>query len=193
LDLHGASRKLKENDMNTGTIALYDRDGHEQTFTAAEISRMASCGQVGAGKDWTSVAPPPIGWEKIIPKYLATRDLRPAERARYRLEPPFSTVFDSEIWQYSDRTYYKANEEITTKSWPHPSMKPLNYSAERVLAFFNSRIKSRLATTPWHIDRLRLDDGLTGTVTIVDRSRSPQPSAAPSPPPRVQQSMRRVV
>lgn len=176
------------------TATLYHRDGHEQTFTTAEISRMASCGQVGAaGKDWSSNPPAPIGWEKIIPKYRVTRDLRPAERARFKLEPPFSTVLDSEIWQYSDRALYKANEEITTKSWPHPSMKPLNYSAERVLAFFNSRIKSRLATSPWHIDRLRLDDGLSGTIAVIDVPRPPrdQPAAPTSARP-VQHSMRRV-
>jgi hypothetical protein len=33
--------------MQTETQRLYHRDGHEQTFSTAAISRMASCGQVG--------------------------------------------------------------------------------------------------------------------------------------------------
>jgi hypothetical protein len=43
---------------------------------------------------------------------------------------------------------------------------PLNYAAQKVLGFFNSAPKSRLTRSPWAIDRLRLDDGLTGTTVV---------------------------
>jgi hypothetical protein len=149
------------------TATLYHRNGHEETFDLDKIARMASCGQVGMGKDWSGVAPPPDGWEKIIPKYRVRFDVGPTALARFRLEPPQD--MGANIWQYSDRDrVYKANEEITTKSWPHPSFVPLNYGAEKVLEFFNTRSKSRLTTSPWHIDRLRLDDGMTGTIVVID-------------------------
>ena len=158
-----------------GTETLYHRDdGHAQIFAVAEIARMASCGQVGAGKVWSSVKPPPPGWEREVPKYRVARDVRQAERARYRLEPPFGTGFESDVWQYGERAY-AAGEIIETKEWPHPSFAPLNYSAEKVLDFFNTRMKSRLATTPWHIDRLRLDDGLTGNLVVQAAAPQLQP------------------
>jgi hypothetical protein len=172
VDLHGAGRKLKENDMETAT--LYHRDGHAKIFTVAEISRMASCGQIGAGRDWSSVKPPPPGWERETPKYRATRDLRPAERARYRLESPFGAVFNSEIWQYATREI-KAGEIIETKEWPHPTFMPLNYGAERVLEFFNTRMKSRMTTSPWHGDGLRLDDGMSGKIIVSAATPQLQP------------------
>jgi hypothetical protein len=143
------------------TATIYHRDGREKTVDVHEASRLAGAGKVGAGRDWSFVKPPPAGWERDVPKYRVTRDVRPAERARYRLEPPFGTVFNSEIWQYGTREI-KAGEIIETKEWPHPSFVPLNYGAEKVLAFFNSRMKSRLTTSPWLGDSVRLDDGLTG-------------------------------
>jgi hypothetical protein len=91
--------------------------------------------------------------------------MRPAERARYRFEPPFGTILDSGVWQYGTRAY-KAGEIIETTAWPHPSFMPLTYGAERVLEFFNTRMKSRLTTSPWFGDSLRLDDGLTGAPIV---------------------------
>ena len=149
--------------MQTSTT-IYHRDGREKTVDIHEASRLAGAGTVGAGKDWSFVKPPPAGWERVVPKYRVTRDVRPAERARYRFEPPFETIFESDVWQYGERAYKASeNEIIFTKAWPHPSFHPLNYSAERVLEFFNSRMKSRLTTSPWCGDGLRLDDGLSGS------------------------------
>jgi hypothetical protein len=106
-------------------------------------------------------ATPPPGWERETPKYRATRDIQPAPKARFRSEPPFGTVFDSDVWQYGTRPI-KSGETIETKEWPHPSFHPLNYSAGKVLDFFKSRMKSRLPRSPWFGDSLRLDDGLSG-------------------------------
>jgi hypothetical protein len=180
----------RNSNMNTGTIELYDRAGHGREFSLGEHARMVGCGQVGAGKDWSSVKPPPQGWEHEVPKYRARFDVQPPKLARLRLEPPQEMAAD--IWQYGERAY-KTGETIETKAWPHASFMPLNYGAERVLEFFNTRMRSRLATTPWEIDRLRLDDGLTGNITVVDMSRTPKPAPAPvSAPPPVRHSMRRV-
>jgi len=154
------------------TATLYHRDGHEKIFTAAEISRMASCGQVGAGKDWSSVAPPPAGWERIVPRYRVTRDVQPAEKSRFRSETPFTEIW-SAAWQYGERSY-EAGEEIETTAWPHPSFMPLNYSAERVLAFFKAEMKSRLTVSPWHQGRIRLDNGLSN-VPMLTEVREPKP------------------
>jgi hypothetical protein len=107
----------------------------------------------------TTAAPP--GWERETPRYRATRDIQPATKARYRFEPPFSTIWDSDVWQYGAQPI-KAGEEIETRDWPHPSFRPLNFTAGRVLDFFNSRMKSRLPRSPWAGDRIRLDDGLSG-------------------------------
>jgi hypothetical protein len=109
---------------------------------------------------------PSPGWECETPKYRVVRDIHPAPKARFRVEPPFAEVWDSDTWQYGEREL-KAGEVIETREWPHPSFRPLNYGAEKVLEFFGLEMKSRLPRSPWHGDRLRLDNGLTGT-TIVD-------------------------
>jgi hypothetical protein len=111
--------------------------------------------------DINNSSPAPHGWEREVPRYRATRNLKPAEKARFRSEPPFSTIFDNDVWQYGAQPV-KAGEEFETRDWPHPSFRPLNYSASKVLNFFNSRVKSRLPRAPWSVDRIRLDDGLTG-------------------------------
>jgi hypothetical protein len=111
--------------------------------------------------DISNGSPAPPGWEREIPKYRVARGLQPAPKARFRFEPPFSTISDSDVWQYGAQPV-KAGEEIETREWPHPSFRPLNFSAGRVLDFFNSRMKSRLPRSPWAGDRIRLDDGLTG-------------------------------
>ena len=160
--------------MNTGTQTLYHRDdGHEEIFSLDKIARMASCGQVGAGREWSSVAPPPPNWEREIPKYRARRDIQPMEKARFRSEPPFGTGFGSDRWQYGTREI-KRGEIIETKDWPHPSFEPLNYGAERVLNFFNTREKSRLPTSPWFGSGIRLDDG--NGPAIIDRVDPPKPA-----------------
>jgi hypothetical protein len=105
--------------------------------------------------------PPPLNWEREIPKYRVTRDLKPAQKERFRHEPPFAETWVSDVWQYSDR-HYEAGEEIEATAWPHPSMRPLNYAAERVHAFFISGMKSRLTTSPWRDGQVRLADGISG-------------------------------
>jgi hypothetical protein len=158
------------------TTTLYHRDGHEQIFTDAAISRMVSCGQVGAGKDWSSVAPPPPGWEREVPKYRARRDIQPMEKARFRSEPPFGTGVGIDRWQYGTREI-KAGEIIETKEWPHESFHPLNYGAGQVLDFFNMRQKSRLPRSPWYGDRIRLDDGLSGQIHVEIARPNARPTA----------------
>jgi hypothetical protein len=106
-------------------------------------------------------ATPPPGWERETPKYEITRDIQPAPKARFRLEPPFASSSDSSIWQYGERIL-KAGEIVETREWPHASMLPLNYAAKRVLDFFNAAPKSRLPRSPFFGDRVRLDDGLSG-------------------------------
>ena len=39
---------------------------------------------------------------------------------------------------------------------------PLNYSAKRVLDFFNSQMKSRMARSPFFENEIRLETGLSG-------------------------------
>ena len=85
---------------------------------------------------------PPKGWE--------------------RFETPFASYSDNDVWQYGERPV-TAGEEIETREWPHPSFRALNYSAGRVLDFFNSRTRSRMAISPFQNGRVVLDDGLTGT------------------------------
>ena len=109
----------------------------------------------------TTTAPYP-GWERETPRYRATRDVHPSPNSRHRFEVPFSSFSDPDVHQYSERPI-KAGEEFSSRDWPHPSFHPLNYSAAKVLDFFNSRQKSRLALSPWAGDQIRLDDGLTGS------------------------------
>jgi hypothetical protein len=106
---------------------------------------------------------PPPDWMTTTPKYRVSRDLRPADKARYRLEPPFAQTSDSDTWQYGEREL-KAGEVIESREWPHPSFRALNYGAVKVLEFFNLEIKSRLPRSPWNAGQLRLDNGLTGNI-----------------------------
>ena len=147
------------------TTTIYHIDGREQTLDVHDAARLIGARQAGAGKGWSFVKPPPLGWERETPKYRATRDLRPAERDRHRIEPPFAKVFDSDVWQYGARPIMRG-EIIETRAWPHPSFHPLSYGAGKVLDFFNMRQKSRLPRSPWHGDRIRLDDGLSGPVEV---------------------------
>jgi hypothetical protein len=143
------------------TTTIFHIDGREQTMDIHEASRLIVAGQAGNGKGWSFHKPPPQNWQYEKPRYRVTRDLQPAQKARFRSEPPFSETWQSDVWQYSDR-HYEAGEEIESTCWPHPSMRALNYSAERVLAFFISGMKSRLTTSPWNQGRVRLEDGMGG-------------------------------
>lgn len=104
---------------------------------------------------------PPLNWKREIPRYRVRAETRPAPKARFRFEPPFSQIMDPSEWQYSERVW-PAGSVIETTEWPNPgTMTALNYSAREVLNFFNSRQKSRLPRSPWANDQVRLDDGLS--------------------------------
>jgi hypothetical protein len=104
---------------------------------------------------------PPANWQREIPKYRVTRETHPAPKARFRTEPPFASGSESDVWQYGDRTL-KAGDIVETKEWPHSLFFPLNYSAKRVLDFFNSQMKSRMARSPFFGNEIRLETGLSG-------------------------------
>jgi hypothetical protein len=110
------------------------------------------------------------GWETQVPIYQVTRDVQPPTRARYRTEKPFTTMADNDCWQYAERPYQRG-ETVQTTSWPHPSFRPLNCSAEKVLAFFNGAMKSRLTRSPWHDGRVRLDNGISDAPSQIDIAR----------------------
>jgi hypothetical protein len=104
---------------------------------------------------------PPLNWRKEMPLYRVRAETRPAPKTRFRFEPPFAQIMDSSEWQYGERIH-KAGEIIATTEWPCAgTMIALNYSAQRVLAFFGSAPKSRLARSPWFDDQVRLQDGLS--------------------------------
>ena len=100
----------------------------------------------------------PAGWERIIPRYRVTRDVKPAEKRRFAFEPPFATVMNPEVWQYGTEPL-SAGQIVSTTEWPYPNWFPLNYSAKKTLEFFNSGTKSRMPRSPWRGDRLVLADG----------------------------------
>jgi hypothetical protein len=98
-----------------------------------------------------------------IPRYKATRAVHASPNPRHRLETPFSFIWDDSVWQFAEQGQeIAAGEEVTTKSWPHSSFRPLNHSAEKVIDFFNSRQRSRMSLSPWRNGRIELDDGLSG-------------------------------
>jgi hypothetical protein len=126
--------------------------------------------------EWTAAKALPAGWNRELPTYKVTRDLKPSPKQRFKFETPFSHQTDSDEYQYGERIL-KAGEVITTDKWPHASMMPLNETARRVLEFFGSHQKSRLPQTPWVGGRLRLDDGLSGAPPQHETLRPP---SAPS-------------
>jgi hypothetical protein len=103
----------------------------------------------------------PKDWQHEVPRYRTTRAVHPSPNNRFKFEPPFAQIMDSSEWQFAERAY-AAGEEFLSRAWPHPSFRALNRSAEEVLQFFNSRMKSRLPRSPWRGGRIDLDDGLTG-------------------------------
>jgi hypothetical protein len=120
--------------------------------------------------EWSMVKPPPLGWERTVPRYVITRDLRPSPNGRHKNEAPFSEIWQSDIWQQADRNY-EAGEVVETTSWPHPSMRPAgptddpaHYAAEKILEYFKVSMKSRLQVSPWHQGQVRLSDGISGSM-----------------------------
>ena len=115
---------------------------------------------------------PPIDWRREIPRYRVRVETRPALKARFRFEAPFSQIMDSSEWQYGERVW-PAGSIIETDQWPCAgTFVPLNYSAREILSYFNSHQKSRLQRTPWRDGQVCLDDGLTGTMPQI---KAPQP------------------
>jgi hypothetical protein len=116
----------------------------------------------------------PAGWERVVPRYRIVRELKPAEKTRFRLETPFSSMSDSNTWQFGTRVM-TAGEVIETTEWPHPSFHPLNFSAKKTLEFYASGIRSRMARSPWQRDRLVLEDGLQSNGPPSYTKPRPQP------------------
>lgn len=158
----------------TGTI-YNQHTGEVRTIPMVQAEHMAA----NSYGEWSFKKPLPPGWDREVPRYRASVDLKPSAYARHRTEPPFASVSDSSLWQYATRPV-SAGEELALEVWPHPSMVGLNESAKRVLAYFTSHQKSRLPQSPWRNGRLRLDDGLTGTVPEALRPRLPS-AAEPMP------------
>jgi hypothetical protein len=113
----------------------------------------------------------PSDWQRQVPKYRIGRAVRPSPNDRHRHEPPFSNFSDGGVWQQADRPY-EAGEIIETTEWPHPMFFPLNYSAKKVLEFFGTSQRSRLPRSPWADGRVRLSDGLSGSLPQI---KAPQP------------------
>jgi hypothetical protein len=151
------------------TATIYNRrDGSSLTLPADQ----AALRTYYQRDEWSSTKPPPLNWQFEIPRYRLTRDLLPAQKARFRFEPPFAETWDSDVWQYGERPLV-TGEEIETTAWPHPSMRPMNYSGEQVLAFFRSAMKSRLTVSPWLNGQVRLDNGLSN-VPLLGEVRTPK-------------------
>jgi hypothetical protein len=149
---------------------IYSRDGSSVTLPIDQARNRTYFEPT----EWSLTKPPPLNWQSEIPRYRIVRDLKPAEKTRFRFEKPFSETSSNDSWQYSDR-HYEAGETVESTAWPHPSMRAQNYSAERVLQFFNLEMKSRLPVSPWHQGRVRLDTGLSGPTSFEVKPRMPQP------------------
>jgi hypothetical protein len=151
------------------TATIFNRlDGSSQTLPADQ----AALKTYYQRETWSAQPLPPRDWAFEVPRYRIVRDLKPAEKNRFRFENPFSETSSNDSWQFGDR-HYEAGEEIESTCWPHPSMLPLNYSAERVLSFFIGTIKSRLQQSPWCAGRIRLESGIGGSPVLTD-VRPPQ-------------------
>jgi hypothetical protein len=110
---------------------------------------------------WSREPPLPAGWDREMPLYQATRDLVPAALERMRLDTPWTSSSNPNVWQYADRPI-AAGEEVETTAWPHDSFLPLNHSARAIHEFFTTRTKSRMQQSPWTARRIHLEDGLSG-------------------------------
>ena len=147
------------------TTTIFHVDGRQREMEVNEAARLIGYGQAGAGRGWSFLRPPPVGWEREVPRYKATRDLQPSPNSRHRLEPPFEKIWDDSVYQYGERPIMRG-EIVLTRKWPHESFMPLNFGAERVLSYFNSHMKSRLPGSPFRGDQIVLDDGLTGPAIV---------------------------
>lgn len=90
---------------------------------------------------------PPLSWEKELPKYRATRALKPPVRPIDCHHPV--RVGDPDTWQYAEGPV-AAGEVLETSTWPHASLAPLNDSAKAVLKYFTSgQSFTRMPRAPW--------------------------------------------
>lgn len=144
-------------------LTIYRPDGSSETLRA-DLARNRTYFQPD---EWSLTKPPPLNWERTVPKYKATRNLHPSH-PRHRVENPFASMSDSDCYQYCEKSI-AAGEIVETKSWPHPSFRPAgpidepaNYAAERVLSYFNGAMKSRLGLSPFRGGRIELSDGISG-------------------------------
>jgi hypothetical protein len=151
------------------TATIYSRDGTSVTLPIDQARNRTYLNP----QEWSLTKPPPPGWDRTIPQYRASCDLNPAPKARFQFEPPFAVCYDGS-WQYGTEPI-KSGDIIETKSWPHPSFRPLNYSAGRVLDFFNLRMKSRMGLSPFRGDRIELNDGISGALSFEVKSPQVQP------------------
>jgi hypothetical protein len=144
-----------------------------------------------ANSTWTTKLPAPPDWEFEVPKYRVMRDVWPEANPRFRLERPHSGT-NLSVWQYAERPY-KAGEIVETKNWPAADFFPLNYSAEMVLDFFRTRMRSRLQQSPWFQGRVRLEDGLDAPLPTIGQVRTlnmPKFDASPARPRSAPQPVR---
>ena len=88
------------------------------------------------------------GWERTVPKYKAARDLHPSANDRFKFEPPFTDIADSDEYQYATHPI-KVGQEIQTRDWPYPSLVPPNFAGQKILEFFNRALESRLPRLPF--------------------------------------------
>jgi hypothetical protein len=144
-------------------ITIYAPDGKTETLDANQAANKVRLDPAA----WSFRKFPPQNWEFETPRYRVSIQggVYPSPNSRFRFEPPFTSGSDNNVWQYAERAY-KVGEIVETRHWPHASFKPLNYSAERVLDFFNARLKSRLTLSPWFGDSVRLGDGLSGPMVV---------------------------
>lgn len=155
-------------------MTIFRRDGRERAVGVHEASRLA-----GAGKDWSFEAPPPPGWERETPRYKVMADTKPAPKERFRYEPPFALLSESDTWQFGTRLH-KAGEIIETREWPNPgTFNPEDLVARKIMDFYTTRQKSRLQRSPFNGDRLVLDDGLGGGAPVITPPR-PEPVRLPA-------------
>jgi hypothetical protein len=151
-------------------VTIYHRDGASLTLPADEARNRAYFQPA----EWSLTKPPPLNWQLEVPLYRASRDVRPSPNPRHRHEPPFATIFDSDVWQQATQPV-TAGEEFSSREWPHPSFQPKNYAAERVLSFFKGAMKSRLPRGPFRGDRIELSDGISGPLSFEVKSPKPAP------------------
>lgn len=143
----------------TEIIPIYRADGSSEMLRADLARNRVHF----APHEWSLVKPPPLNWERTVPRYKARWAVRPANFSRQRFEAPWSQQLDSSIGQYLEPGQsIAAGEEVESTAWPAPGFVALNYSAERVIEFFNSAMRSRMANSPWRNGRIELDDGLSG-------------------------------